>query len=191
MTPAVRHVAVVLPGRAYGPELPVLRLPALVFAAAGAEVRTVTYPPLPAMDDADGWRQFDQQVAATVAEMVAGATRVTLIGKSLGTRAMALLPEESAGPVTAAVWLTPILGSPAVAAGARAHGWPSLFVYGTADPMHDPAAQAALRAALGAEECAIEGADHSLEIPGDPVASARALVALAEAVAGFAEQLRP
>lgn len=179
------HVVVVLPGRAYGPELPVLRLPALVLAHAGAEVRVVTYPPVPEPGDADGWARFDEQVAAAVAAAVAGAARVTLVGKSLGTRAMALLPEGAAGPVDAAVWLTPVLGLPGVAAGAVAQGWPSLFVYGTADPMHDTAAQAEVTAALRASECAIEGADHSLEVRGDAVASARALVTLTEAVAGF------
>lgn len=179
------HVTVILPGRAYGPELPVLRLPALVLSAAGAEVRVVTYPPVPEPGDGDGWARFDEQVAAAVADAVAGAARVTLVGKSLGTRAMAMLPTGVAGPVDAAVWLTPVLGLPGVAAGAVAQGWPSLFAYGTADPMHDAAAQAEVTAALGASECAVERADHSFEVAADAVASARALVTLTEAVAGF------
>lgn len=168
----------VLPGRAYGPELPVLRYPAAALAQAGADVRVVKYSRL---DDPG----FTSTAVESLTSLLAGATRVTLIGKSLGTTVMAALPDDVPPVPTDAIWLTPIFGDPAVRGGAMAKPWRSLYVYGTADPMHDPNGQSQVSDVTGGAEVAIAGGDHGLEVDGDVVATVEAMVRLTRAVLDF------
>jgi hypothetical protein len=81
-----------------------------------------------------------------------------LIGKSLGTNA-ALLAAERNLP---AVWLTPLLTAPWVAAALRRASAPLLLVGGTADELWD----AALARRLSPFLLEIDGGDHGLQLPG-------------------------
>ena len=186
----MEHVALVLPGRAYGIRQPVLRYPSLVLEQRGATVGVVDYPDLGTSDPQlpsgeDAWRRFDEQVTRTVRRLVEGAERVTVIAKSLGTRALAGLVPDVLPADTSAIWLTPLFGQPEVEEAATSRPWRSMFVFGTADFAHDPAAQARVTARTGGVEVAIDGGDHALEVPGDAVASAQAIVSLTDAVLRF------
>ena len=110
---------------------------------------------------------------------------MTLLAKSLGTAAIAALPEDLVPDDTVAIWLTPIFRTRFVAEGAKARRWRSLYIYGSADPSHDPAEQAAVVTATRGQSLSIEGGDHALEIPGDVLATARAAETLAAAVLDF------
>jgi hypothetical protein len=74
---------------------------------------------------------------------------------------------------------------PQVAAAAGQIQGPALFAGGTLDPTYDPAVVSQLRAKPDAEVLLVEGGNHSLDIPGDPVASLHALADVIQAVSAL------
>lgn len=182
------HLAIVLPGRGYGPLGPALRLPRLAVEQSGAEVLEIQYPMVPPADDPEAWgslyRSVGDQVDAALSEM--SPSRVTFIAKSLGTVVLASLSvERSLPPSVSAIWLTPIFGREAVRTGAVGKHWPSLLVAGEADQMHEPEHHAGVAAALAAGSLVLPRADHSLEVPGDVMATLEGFRALTETVLEF------
>jgi pimeloyl-ACP methyl ester carboxylesterase len=111
-----------------------------------------------------------------------------LAGKSIGTLTMAsLLASEPdlAGGTT--VWLTPLLHLAPVASVARSVKGPALFAGGDRDQTYDPRVVAELQRLPNATTLTIAGGDHSLNIPGDPMASVQALVQVVESLSGLLE----
>lgn len=182
------HVALVFPGGSYGADRPLLRYPALVLAAMGAQARVVEYPDTTDAPEDEKWRLFDDAVQRTVESLVLGATRVTLLAKSLGTSAIAALDADVLPPDTSAVWITPLFGEQDIAEAAASQPWRSLYVFGTADRYHDAAGQSLVSARTGGSELTIEGADHALEVADDPVASCEALLQITRAVRDFEDR---
>lgn len=177
-------VTVVLPGSAYPALGAAIRLPVLALEAAGAETAEIGYPNDP--DDDRSSEAFHRGVAEQVRDATAGARRVTFVAKSLGTMALATLDKSDVGvALVDAIWLTPLFGEPVVRAGAIDHGWRSLLVAGGADRYHDASSHEAVRNALGARSLLLEGADHALEVPGDPLATVDRLRQLTEAAVEF------
>lgn len=84
--------------------------------------------------------------------------RPVLIAKSLGTHAAALAAERE----LPAVWLTPLLHIPAVAAAIGRNPAPQLLIGGTADLSWVPAAARS----TGKQVLTIQDADHRLRAPG-------------------------
>lgn len=165
------HLAIILPGRGYGPQGPVLHLPRLVLQQIGAHVEAVTYPldsgQLP--DDA-GWASFHAAVHAQVDALLARhrPIRLTFVAKSLGTIAMAGLDiERHLGERVEAIWITPLWERDDVRRGALHLNIRSLVVAGSADPMHHAEYHDEICHTLDASSLVIADADHSLEIPGD------------------------
>lgn len=181
-------VVVVLPGRNYGAIGAVLRFPILALQAAGANATVVVdYPPRSEPGEALLWPELISEVDAQVRGAASQAERVTFVAKSLGTAALAQLDVKAVGSARVdALWLTPLLGFHEVQAGVAAKlTWRSLLVAGEADPYHDPAQHEATRAALECESMILPGANHSLEVPGDPAASIDHLQELTGAVTRF------
>jgi pimeloyl-ACP methyl ester carboxylesterase len=100
-----------------------------------------------------------------VLDAVGGSPLV--IAKSLGTNA-ATLAAERALP---AVWLTPLLTTPWVAAALRRATAPFLVVGGTADALWD----GALARRLSPYVLEVEGGDHGMQVPG-PLADSIAVL---------------
>lgn len=165
------NLAIVLPGRAYGPLGPALRLPRLALEELGYSTAVVEYAPgekLPA--NHEEWEDFhrvvDYQARSFIEE--AQPSQVTFLAKSLGTVALAALAHDiTGGTAVAAIWLTPLFGIEAVRLGAERLGWRSLLVAGGADDAHQPSAHEAVRKALGAASLVLPKSDHMLEVPGD------------------------
>ncbi len=181
-------VVVVLPGGGYGAVGAVLRFPVLVLQAAGADATVVVeYPARSKPSEELLWPELVAAVDAQVRSAVSRAERVTFVAKSLGTAALARLDAQTVvGAQIDAVWLTPLLRSPEVQAGVVAkRAWRSLLVAGDADPYHDPVQHEATRVTLGCQSLVLPGADHFLEVSGDPAASVDCLRHLTEAVTGF------
>ena len=176
------HLAIVLPGRGYGADLPALYLPRRALEQAGAETGIVAY------SAADDWPRFHAAVDEAVGQLIdeRSPSRVTFVAKSLGTIALAALSREVALPPRVdAVWITPLFGEPQVREGAIAHGWRSLIVAGAADPYNSAPDTEAVRVALGADVVVAPDADHGLEVPGDVIATIDGLRAVVEAVVRF------
>jgi len=165
---ASSHLAIILPGRAYGAVGAAIRIPVLVLVERGATVVDISYPSVdaPPAPGTAAWASFRDGVRRQVASAVDAARpdRVTFVAKSLGTGLLAEIAHDVGRPSdAAAIWLTPLFGEAAVREGAAGAGLPSLIVAGRADPWHDEAGVDHVSAALGAQTLLIDGADHSLE----------------------------
>jgi hypothetical protein len=149
-------VATLLPGRAYGPQAPLLYYARLLLRGRGWAVRTVHWEKVPGLDPAD-----HAAVAAFAGEVLATSdpARDFVIGKSLGSLALPAAAERR----VPGIWLTPLLGIEDVRRAAARAAAGTLLIGGTADPYWDGAAAAA----TGAAVFEVPGADHSLERPGD------------------------
>ena len=172
-------LAVVLPGRGYPPAAPGLAYAGYVLRAAGWRVRDVWWDP-----PANGSSSLEGEVA-WVGDQLAAATHgvegpVLVGGKSLGTYGARLAAERS----SPAIWLTPLLTDPVLVEGIRANPARQLLVGGTADRLWDADVAASL-AADGCDVLQIDGIDHGLIDPADPVRTAEALVEITRAMANF------
>jgi hypothetical protein len=183
------HLAVVLPGSGYGPAGPALLVPQLAARQTGADVRVVAYPEWrPGMDE-DRALEFASIVREQIRETIANVqpTRLTLLAKSLGCEVIARMDREvvPSDCDVAVVWATPVFGLPAVRIGAIGKHWRSLVVSGDADPYYDAAGTAAVLDAVDGDALIIPGADHSLEVDGDVLATVDGFRRLAEVVLRF------
>ncbi|GAA1490478.1 hypothetical protein [Brachybacterium sacelli] len=154
---ATAGLAVMLPGRGYTCQMPLLNFAAQVADSHGWLVREVGWEP------SEEWGT--QEVGCELAEAIGdheGPVRV--IGKSLGTLAAPYAAECRLD----AVWLTPLLTLPPVAEAIDAHPGRQLLVGGTGDVGFW---DSGIAAALSAEVLEIPGADHGLRVK-DPVRTA-------------------
>jgi hypothetical protein len=150
---------VVLPGRGYHPDKPLLRVAAEVAADLRWRVRQVWWE---APDDASpAWAGAE---LAAAAQGYDGPIRV--LAKSIGSFAAPAVAASS----YPACWLTPLLGQPAIVEGIRANVAAQMVVGGTADSLWD----SAVAATLPGEVLELPGANHSLAVTGRRNATASA-----------------
>jgi predicted alpha/beta-hydrolase family hydrolase len=165
--------AVLVPGRGYPPQAPLLFFTGIALLQHGWRVEHHWWDP------AD--HQSDEQTAAWVREEVERALPAAgltlLVGKSLGTWAAPLAAERR----LPAIWLTPILEVPLIAEAIAANPAPQLLVGGTADDLWDGAAAHRL-AGPTRQVLEVPDADHVLMRPGDVVAGTEAHVEVVRAV---------
>ena len=91
--------------------------------------------------------------------------QLTIIGKSLGTRAMGyILTEEAIPAKVRAIWLTPILKDETLRQQIHRYHGRSLFISGTADPHYDAAYMTEVQEATNGQVVLIDEGDHSLNI---------------------------
>ena len=179
---AIRHegdadrVAVVLPGLFYPTRAPALWFAREAAMAQGWSALEVLGEP-GEHEDPLAWERW----CAERAIEAASPARVLVIGKSLAS----LLAGEISDRDLPAVWLTPLPHEPSVIAGLARARRPALLVGGSADPSWRPDAVPSEREFRLVE---LSGADHALEVPGDPVVSLRALGQMTDAIMRFAER---
>jgi pimeloyl-ACP methyl ester carboxylesterase len=169
------HLAVIFPGRGYTCDMPLLYYTSSLLLGRAADVLLVEYNynrrmEFDVLPEAAQDRWFQADVAAALAAGIDQRPyrQVTLVGKSLGTRAMGhLLTTDPRLATARAVWLTPLLRDARLRAQITACEQPSLFVLGSADPHYDPALVAEVETATGGQMMVVRDANHSLEIDGD------------------------
>lgn len=176
------HLAVIFPGFMYTAGMPLLYYSGLQLLERSADVLRVEYtyseqPDFPRLADEDKAARLRADAAAAVdaALAVRPYQQITLVGKSIGTRAMGEVVADPRLAGARCVWLTPLLKSDALLRQIEAAPQAGLFVSGSADSLYHPARQAALAARPGNSSLVIAGADHSLEIVGGFWASFDAL----------------
>lgn len=187
---AIDALAVLLPGFGYTLDMPLFFYAENLLLERGWDVLRVEYAyhRLPESEVSPRSKMVERLYADTTAAWRAGLgqrsyERVALIGKSLGTLAMGhLLTAEAPSVPVRAVWLTPMLSEVRLREQIAAFGGPSLFVIGTADEEYDPETLEAMVAATHGEAVVVEGADHGMDVPGDPIASIRAVERAVEAM---------
>jgi len=179
---APRRVAVVLPGRTYGPHAPLPRYATDAAEARGARPHPVCWAPpenAPELttDELGAWACAEAApvLDGVAARFPAGGTLV--IGKSLGSYAAPLAAVRG----LPAVWLTPVLTAGWVVEGLRRATAPCLLVGGTADRLWD----GRLARELSPHVLEVDGADHGMYVPGPLAASAAVLGRVATAVDEF------
>ncbi len=171
------RVAVVLPGARYLPFAPLLWFARDVALARGWSVLEVWDEYLDG--DEDPWRWVEARADAALAR--AGNARILLVTKSISSRAVPIAADRS----LPGVWLTPLLYNDEIAAGFDRLESPALLVGGTADESWD--GDVARRGERHVLE--LEGADHSLQLPDDPLGSIDALRRVVERMEGFVAAL--
>lgn len=162
--PAERRPAgrcIILPGRQYTPDGPLLFFAAQVAASRGWDVRQVWWEPAErgALSVADEMSWVADELAAAVGDH---AGPVVVVAKSLGTLAAAYAAERGYD----AAWLTPLLTEPEIAEVLRRYPGEQLTVIGAEDPYYDRE----VFDGLPGERLLVAG-DHVLRVPADPLAS--------------------
>jgi hypothetical protein len=148
--------AVVIPGAMFGPAAGMLMYAGDVAEQRGATVHRHAWsqdPPRPPGPESQEWVRAE---VSPVLDALGG--RPLLIAKSHGTNAATIAAERS----LPAVWLTPLLTAPWVAAAMARATAPFLLVGGTADAVWD----GALARRLSPHVLEVAGADHGMHVPG-------------------------
>ena len=174
--------AVLVPGRGYPPQAPLLFFAGLTLLQHGWRVEHHWWDPPTYESDA----QTSSWVREEVACALPSSGRVLLVGKSLGTYAAPLAADRE----LPAIWLTPILEVPAIAEAVAANPAPQLLVGGTADDLWDNAVGRDLESA-SCRVVEIAGADHILMTPGDVARGAQAHVEVVRAIDAWLGGLEP
>jgi hypothetical protein len=161
---------VLLPGARYNSQAPLLWF---AREAAQAEGWSVLELDERAPDDGDQFEWMRGRAQAALAE--AGADRVVVLGKSLGSAAAPLVD----GP---AIWLTPLLIRPEIVDALAAATAPVLLVGSPDDPTWG---EGNLPDNGVLEVYELDGLDHSLQVSRDPRASLDVLGRVTERVGAF------
>lgn len=172
-------LAMLLPGWSYDCEMPLLAGARRVLQALGADVLAIDYdyPKRGVVSDQASKQLFltrfhrEVEVALRTGLQQNSYRRLTIVGKSLGTRGLAYLSQMGAFAGARAagvaqidlVWLTPLLAESEVWEPILKSHDRSLFVIGTADSHYDAAKIGRLSGAGSRSLTVIEGADHALQ----------------------------
>lgn len=189
----VTQVAVLLPGLGYTCDMPLFYYATRLVWNLGADILQVEYAyhrepgfrALPASERrerllADATSAFDAILRQPQYQLI------TLVGKSLGTLAMGhLLTTKQPRQDLRAIWLTPLLRDPELQRQMRNCRARSLAVIGTADGHYDEGKLHDFRDRAGYEVIAVEGADHGLDLAGDPIGSIRVMARIVRAMEEF------
>lgn len=187
------HLALVFPGWGYTAHMPLLYYATEALLQVGADVLQLEYAhsrreDFKAAPEAEQarWLFADVSAAYQVGLARHAYRQITLVGKSLGTLAMAHLLTQDTAPVpTQVIWFTPLLHDDDLTGAIEKWRRRSLFVIGAVDPYYDAARLSAMQAATNGETVVVGGANHSLEIPGDVLQSVHVLEHVMEAVQAF------
>ena len=188
---ATTHLALVFPGGGVNCQHPTLYYPTRELLARGADALLIDYSLRPAFST----YSEEEIMACVLADSLAAFQaiwkerayeQVTLIGKSLGTLAMASFLEHiPAGLRAQAIWLTPLLTHVALGEQLRRRPLRSLFIIGTDDPWYDADELTALVQITGGESLVIPEAGHLLEVPEGTIASLQVMTRVAHALQEF------
>lgn len=187
---ATDKVAIIFPGVGYTCQMPVLYYTTMVLLDSGYDVLWVEYKydkgifsKQPA-DESLRWLYFDAEASYNAAMAEGRYKSVVLVGKSLGSFALAHLG-KGIGRASKRIWLTPILGRSGTVdidfyENVKESCTGGLLVIGTSDPLYSEERVNELRQT--ADVVTIEGADHSIEIAGNASASVEALKRVIKAI---------
>jgi hypothetical protein len=173
---------VVLPGMQYSTQAPLLWFAREAAARRGFGVLEVL-DSLPEGEEPFRWARDRARRALEVAAREVGeAGEVVVVGKSLASAAAGIVADR----VLPAVWLTPLLDRRAVVDDLGRASRPALLIGGSADDTWVPDALAD----HGLLQIVhLDGLDHSLQRPGDPMASLDALRVVTERIDRFLGEL--
>ena len=169
------RLAVLLPGRTYTPDHPLLYYARAVLLHQGWSVEEVWWNQEDLVSDA--------ALLARIEEVLDKASDKTplVVAKSLGSLALPSVVKRG----WSGIWLTPLLNRVEIVAAVKDIRAKSLLVGG----MDDESWNGDVAKSIGQQVLEISGADHGLEIPGDPSASVRVLGEIVATIGTFAANL--
>ncbi len=175
--PYRKTLAVILPGLNYTCDMPLLFYPAKLLMEMGADVLqvhsdyTTSIFQTASRQNQAAWLATDAQAALRAGRQQDEYRQLVLIGKSIGTLALANLAVSDLDLPALAIWLTPLLAQEWLVAAAASSELPGLFVASKTDPTFDAHGLEKIQKQATAEALLFEGANHSLEISGDVLQS--------------------
>jgi len=187
------HLGIVLPGYRYSVEMPSLHFAGQILYERGADVLYVEYAYYrtdyrqQSFDEQAAWRSADVQAACNAALALRPYRNFKLVGKSLGTLAMADLLADPRFQAAKCVWQTPLLAFEALRERISQSKPPSLFIIGTADANYTPQRLAEVESATNGRSLVLPDVEHGLESPGNVSGSLEALRAIVAAMQQFLE----
>jgi hypothetical protein len=170
---------IIVPGRGYSAEGPLLDLARHALRDRGAHTETVTWQVPASLNDTEYTEAFVRAHVAAALYRTPGG-RPVIIAKSLGTYAAVF----AATLQLPGIYLTPVL-SAAVVGALAANSAPALLVGGTADRLWQPAQAAA----TGKSVITVPDGDHRLRVPGPLRAYTNVLGDIASAIERFLDAL--
>jgi hypothetical protein len=188
-----QRLGLILPGLSYSCDMPVLFYPArLMIQRSAAVLQVLSDYTQAAFQSASKpeqarWLAEDAQGALKAGLAAGNFHDVVLIGKSIGTLALASL--VAGGVKAPSIWLTPLLRQPRLVEAALQQEGPALFIGSSSDPTFDLAQLQRIQAAGKGEGLVVSGADHGLEIPGDIFASLDIMRQVVERIQAFLDGL--
>lgn len=189
-----QHAVMVFAGQGINCQHPTLYYPTLELLLRGADALLVDYCLRPAFstfshEEIKACIEADALAAYQALFQSRAYQRVTLIGKSLGTLAMAyLLTAVPPMPHVQVIWLTPLLKRPEFGTQIRQTHPRSLFIIGTDDLHYNASELAELEKATGGESLVIKGAEHLLEVPDGIIASLHVMEQIMQTIRAFLDR---
>ncbi len=186
------RLAITFPGMGYNQDLPLMYYTHQVLLAHGVDVLQLrpeyqgrAFQAL-TPEKRLTWLAADAATALNAGLDQGDYQQVILAGKSLGTLSMALLLPLIELPLpTLTIWLTPLLRESVLIESAVECQAPALYVAGTGDSAYMPAAMEFIRKRTHSWVHLAEGANHSLEIPGNPLQSLEILAQCMVAISSY------
>ncbi|TFF95113.1 hypothetical protein EU546_03845 [Candidatus Thorarchaeota archaeon] len=169
--------AIVFPGRGYTTQAPLLYYTNRFLLHKGINVLNINYDYMnnqdfatKAQEEQMEWLRDDVLAAYRAAEEQLQERAYCLVGKSLGTIALAYILEEIPDSRDLRfIWHTPLILLPQVQRAIKEYSPRSLLVIGTEDPHFDESVLTELVQRADVNRAVIEGANHGMEASTDPI----------------------
>ena len=183
-----QHLGVILPGYRHSPDKADLNYAGRILREQGADLLRVEYVyyqtnfPQQSESEQNRWLSEDVFAALNVCLSLRSYSKITLVGKSLGTKAMGSLIVDERFQNASCVWSTPPLTDEWLCKQIEKSRPRPLFIMGTADKFYRPEILKQLERATNGKSVIIEGADHGLEVPENIPKSLMALNQIVQAL---------
>ncbi|WP_052342594.1 hypothetical protein [Bacillus sp. EB01] len=183
-------LAIVLPGMGYTAQAPLLHFATGIYFEAGSDVLHVNYKYSRDEMEALSGEEFEGDVRAVIDHVLSESTYhdFSLIGKSIGTKALCYLLKDERFGSARTLWLTPLLHSDHVFEMMSSGGRDGLVVIGDQDSFYMEERYAELKRKPHLECYLVEGTEHSLQVEGDALRSIDVLKDVMVLVDGFCKK---
>ena len=192
---ATQTLGLIYPGLRYTSDMPLLYYTTRLLTGRGSDVLqlwadyTTSDYQSQSQEQRAAWLRADGQALLRASQKQRNYSELVLIGKSIGTLILTELIIHGDMPKNSTlIWLTPLLHLEHVVEAARQPRGPALFIGGGQDPSYTQEGVAQLKQVPEVTTLTIEGANHSLEIPGDVPRSLRAMEEILRAITNFLDK---
>jgi pimeloyl-ACP methyl ester carboxylesterase len=185
------HLGIILPGYRHSADMADLHYAGRILMEQGADLLRVEYryyeTDYLSQSESGQNQRISEDVFAVCNACLAFRpyNKITLIGKSLGTRGMGFLLGDERFQKADCVWSTPPLTNERLRARIEQVCPRSLFIFGTADDYYKPEILQHLVQVTNGRAVVIEGATHGLEVPESIPRSLRGLVQIVQGLQEF------